>query len=113
MKSITLKIVKENVSGRDVFFSYYELLKSVINNPVQGGFSVDEMQQRIRLLSKLKQHKSQFDIKETEFNDSMLTRTAVLEIEDADYEKLKQLVNDMRWGVVAEAIVEFSQEFKK
>ena len=113
MKSINLKIKKENIGGRDMFFSFYELLKSVINNPVQGGFSVEEMQQRIRLMNKVKEHQADFDIKESEFNDSMLNRTAVLELEDADYEKLKQLVNDMRWGVVAESIVEFSEEFKK
>lgn len=112
MKSINLKIKKENIQGRDMFFSYYELLKSVINNPVQGGFTVDEMQQRIRLMNKVKEYQADFDIKETEFNDSMLSKTAILELEDADYEKLKQLVKEMRWGVVAESLIEFSDEFK-
>lgn len=112
MKSINLKIKKENIQGRDIFFSYYELLKSVINNPVKEGFSVEEMQQRIRLMNKVKEHQVEFDIKEGEFNDSMLGRTAVLELEDADYEKLKQLINDMRWAIVSESIIEFSEEFK-
>jgi len=113
MKSINLKIKKENIQGRDMFFSYYELLKSVINNPVRDGFSVEEMQQRIRLMNKIKEHHLMFDIKEGEFNDSMLDRTAVLELEDADYDKLKQLVSAMRWGLVAESIIEFSEEFNK
>jgi len=54
-----------------------------------------------------------FDIKPEEFKDSMLERKAVLELEDSDYFKLKELFKEMKWGVVSKTIVELSNELDK
>jgi hypothetical protein len=113
MKSIQLKVTKEFLSGRDQFLTTYDLLKSSINNPSQQGFSVDEMMKRLRLLDKVDEHKFLFDIKSEDFNDSMLDRTSLLELEDSDFIKLKELFKEMKWGVVSKTIVELSKELDK
>ena len=113
MKSIELKVAKENLGGRETFLTTYDLLKSAINNPSQSGFSVDEMMKRLRLLEKVDAHRELFDIKPEEFKDSMLERKAVLELEDSDYAKLKELFKEMKWGVVSKTIVELSNELDK
>ena len=113
MKSIELKVAKENISGRDTFLTTYDLLKSAINNPTQGGFNVDEMTKRLRLLNEVDKHKSTFEIEEGKFDDSLLERKAILELEDADYTKLKELFKEMKWGVVSKTIIEIHNEFDK
>jgi hypothetical protein len=113
MKSIKLKVAKESIQGRDTFLTTYDLLKSAINNPSQSGFSVDEMMKRLRLLEKVDAHKDLFDIKPEQFNDSMLEREAELELEDSDFSKLKELFNEMKWGVVSKSIIEIHKEFNK
>ena len=113
MKSIKLKVAKESIQGRDTFLTTYDLLKSAINNPSKEGFSVDEMMKRMRLLEKVDAHKDLFDIKPEQFNDSMLEREVELQLEDSDFSKLKELFNEMKWGVVSKTIVELSKEFDK
>jgi hypothetical protein len=113
MKSIELKVAKENISGRDTFLTTYDLLKSAINNPTQGGFNVDEMIKRLRLLNEVDKHKDLFEITEGKFDDAMLERKATLELEDADFTKLKELFKEMKWGVVSKTIIEIHNEFDK
>ena len=113
MKSIELKVAKENIGGRETFLTTYDLLKSAINNPTQGGFNVDEMIKRLRLLNEVDKHKELFDIKPEDFKDEMLDKKATLELEDADYTKLKELFKEMKWGVVSKTIVDLHTEFEK
>jgi hypothetical protein len=113
MKSIELVVAKENIGGRDTFLTTYDLLKSAINNPTQGGFNVDEMIKRLRLLGEVEKHKELFDIKPEDFKDELLERKATLELEDADFAKLKELFKEMKWGVVSSTIVELSKQLDK
>jgi len=113
MKSIELVVAKENIGGRDTFLTTYDLLKSAINNPTQGGFNVDEMIKRLRLLGEVEKHKELFDIKPEDFKDELLERKATLELEDADFTKLKELFKEMKWGVVSSTIVELSKQLDK
>jgi hypothetical protein len=113
MKSIELVVAKENIGGRDTFLTTYDLLKSAINNPTQGGFNVDEMIKRLRLLGEVEKHKELFDIKPEYFKDELLERKATLELEDADFTKLKELFKEMKWGVVSSTIVELSKQLDK
>lgn len=113
MKSIELVVAKENIGGRDTFLTTYDLLKSAINNPTQGGFNVDEMIKRLRLLGEVEKHKELFDIKPEDYKDEMLDRKATLELEDADFTKLKELFKEMKWGVVSSTIVELSKQLDK
>jgi hypothetical protein len=113
MKSIKLKVSKEFIQGRDTFLTTYDLLKSAINNPTQNGFTVEEMMQRLRLLDKVDAHKSIFEIKAEDYNESILQRTATLELEDSDFNKLNELFKEMKWGIVSKTIIELSEEFNK
>ena len=113
MKSIELVVAKENIGGRDTFLTTYDLLKSAINNPTQGGFNVDEMIKRLRLLGEVEKHKDLFDIKPEDFKDELLERKANLELEDADFSKLKELFKEMKWGVVSKTIIDLSNQLDK
>ena len=113
MKSIELKVANENIGGRDTFLTTYDLLKSAINSPTKEGCSVDEMIKRVRLLGEVDKHKAMFEIEEGKFDDTLLERKATLELEDADYTKLKELFKEMKWGVVSKTIIEIHNEFDK
>ena len=117
MKSIELSVTKELLPSKngmqETFLTTYDLLKSAINNPTQGGFNVDEMIKRLRLLVEVEKHKDLFDIKLEEFKDEVLERKATLELEDADFTKLKELFKEMKWGVVSKTIVDLSNQFDK
>jgi hypothetical protein len=117
MKSIELSVTKELLPSKngmqETFLTTYDLLKSAINNPTQGGFNVDEMIKRLRLLGEVEKHKDLFDIKIEEFKDEVLERKATLELEDADFTKLKELFKEMKWGVVSKTIVDLSNQFDK
>ena len=117
MKSIELSVTKELLPSKngiqETFLTTYDLLKSAINNPTQGGFNVDEMIKRLRLLAEVDKHKDLFDIKIEEFKDEVLERKATLELEDADFTKLKELFKEMKWGVVSKTIVDLSNQFDK
>jgi hypothetical protein len=113
MKSIELVVAKENIGGRDTFLTTYDLLKSAINNPTQGGFNVDEMIKRLRLLGEVEKHKDLFEINPEDFKDDFLDRKATLELEDADFTKLKELFKEMKWGVVSKTIVDLSNQLDK
>jgi transcriptional regulator len=113
MKSIELKVAKENIGGRDTFLTTYDLLKSAINSSTKEGFNVDEMTKRLRLLNEVDKHKDLFEITDGKFDDAMLERKATLELEDADYTKLKELFKEMKWGVVSKTIIEIHNEFEK
>lgn len=108
MKTIKLKVYKEEIGGRPTFLTTYDLLKTAVNNPPQGGFSVEDMKNRLRLLNVLDKHKSEFDIKDGQFKDEMLNIEADMDIEDADFTKLKSLFDEMKWGAVSTAILEIS-----
>jgi hypothetical protein len=40
----------------------------------------------------------------------MLEKKATLELEDADFAKLKELFKEMKWGVVSKTIVDLQAE---
>ena len=117
MKSIELVVAKELLPSKngmqETFLTTYDLLKSAINNPTQGGFNVDEMIKRLRLLGEVEKHKDLFEIKSEDFNDEFLERKATLELEDADFTKLKELLKEMKWGVVSKTIVDLSNQLDK
>ena len=110
MKTLTLRFGKENVNGQDTFFSTATLLKIAINGTQKdSGISVSEMSKRIKLLDILNQH-PEFDVNEGEFTDNLLNLNKVLEIEDSDYEKIKELFSEVRWKIVCKFIVNLSEE---
>jgi hypothetical protein len=111
MRELKLKVIKENVSGADIYLSTYSLLKAVVDNPPKEGFTVDEMVKRLRLSNGLNEFKDKFEVKE--FTDEHLSLKATFKIEDADFAKLKELFNEMKWAVSSTTIIELSKELNK
>ena len=113
MKSLELKFGKEKIQGRDTFFSTAELLKVAINNIArEGGLTVKEMSTRLRLLKVIDNH-PEFLIDEKDYSDSLLTVKKTIDIEDADFSKLKDLFGEVKWGVVSEFIIELDNDLSK
>jgi len=74
--------------------SYGELLLACVNNVPKDGFTVEEMQERGRIVDAVKTAKD-----------------GKIKLEDADYERALVLVNFMRWAVMDDEIVNFSKDF--
>lgn len=97
MKRIALRIVPDNrfPPGSADFDAnvivYAEVVRQVIRRPLdqQKGADIEEMRKGIRIL------------------DQLDKSTTVLELEDADYEHLKQKTNAMPWAFVDKRILEF------
>jgi hypothetical protein len=114
MKKIELKVSKEEINGQKMVFTTYDLLVVAINKPVEGGFNVEEMRKRIRLLNELDKHKDLFKGTEKIKPEDSVEKfpKANFELEDADYDNLKELVHGTKWGLVSRTILELCEEFK-
>jgi hypothetical protein len=112
MKCINLCVKKENIQGKDTLFTTYELLKIAINNTQEGGFTIDEMMKRIRILNKLEEYAPIFQIEQDKINDDYLLKHELLELEDADFLKLKELFKQVKWGVFAKFIIDLYNEIE-
>lgn len=103
MKTIELKKVSEklivNNAQVETEIKTIDLLKVAINAPAQGGYSVSEMSQRLRLFDAVDQAEKNNDGK--------------VAFEDSDFEALKKLVKDTKWSVVSRSVVDFVNEFDK
>lgn len=89
MKYIPLRTVEASESGTAI--SYGDAIRTVIRQPLdqQRGVNIEEMRRGIHILDKLDASKD------------------VLELEDADYEHLKQKIEAMAWGMVDRNILDF------
>jgi len=118
MKTVKLTIAKEYVAqaGGEVILSTYELLKMVINYPKEGGYKVEEMMERLRVLNIVETKKNAFKIDEKkkieDYPKEFFDTTESIKLEDADYDKLKEWVKNMKWGIMANFIVKFHDQFK-
>lgn len=117
MKKLTLKIGKEKVNGNELFFTTLGLLKTALNHVVinanagNSGLTVEEMATRLKIMTVLEEHK-EMDVAEGELNDAHLIMIKDIQLEDADFNKLKELFNAVRWGVVSQFIVDTANQFK-
>jgi hypothetical protein len=81
----------ELVIEKDKQATYADLLKICVNWAApEGGFTVEQMKERIRLS----------DVIEAWWNE--------LDFEDSDYTNLIQLVKETKWAIVNKEIIEFS-----
>ena len=101
MKTIELKSVKEKVTlgGREMEIDIIstDLLKTAINSPAQGGYSVSDMMLRVKLLALVE--------------DAVKYKNTNIEFEDADFKQLGKLVWNTKWSIVSKTIIEFCQLF--
>ncbi len=68
---------------------YSDLITICMRNPPQGGYDVEEMRKRIKVM------------------DTLDKGGKTLEFEDADFECVKQCVKNMRWASIHKEILEF------
>lgn len=68
---------------------YSGLITVCVQNPPQGGYDVDEMRKRIKII------------------DIIEKGGTALVFEDADFDCLKQCVNSMRWAYMHKEILNF------
>jgi hypothetical protein len=102
MKIIKLSKGKETISlgaqnDVDLEYSTVDYIKAVINNRPQDGFSVEEIRKRFRVIDTV---------------EKLEEGAEELQLEDQDFEVLKQCVNQFKWGVMANSILEFADQFK-
>lgn len=81
--------IVQNVDGSIKPLTYTDLLKICLNNPPQGGFSVTEMRQRLKII------------------DSLETANGKIKLEDADYVLTSTCVKDFKWAQMHKDILEF------
>ncbi len=101
MKTIELKNVTEKltIGGReqDLEITTIDLLKTAINSPVQGGYSVSDMLTRIKLLELI--------------GKAEVNKDTTVQFEDVDFTYLGKVVKETKWAVLSKTILEFVQLF--
>ena len=95
MRQLELKTTEINNSSDVGKVTYDDLVKSVVNYSAARDerFPVEEMRHRTRILNAL-----------AKAND------AVLLLEDADADKLKSCVKEMRWPAIHDDLLEFTDD---
>ena len=106
MKTIKLKANKETINDQETIFSTYHLLKMAINHPSEKGFDVDEMMQRLKIMSVLDAHKEAFK----ELKEDNLNVEIEVSFEDADFKKLQDIYKQMKWAVISQTIVDLKKQ---
>ena len=91
-KSFSIK----SPNGQEIPVNYFDLARQSVNNPPQQGFTPKDMRDRMRILVVLDNAKED-----------------VANIEDADVEVLKKCVNEMRWAILSQGIVDFCDKVDK
>jgi hypothetical protein len=89
MRHIPLRTIQATPESAPLV--YADAIRQVIRQPLdpQRGVSIEEMRRGIRILDKLD------------------AAGATLDLEDADWEHLKQKVEGMSWGMVDRHLLEF------
>ena len=75
--------------------TYSDLAIAVTNQESPKGFSVTDMKKRFRIIEALESSKKD------------------IELEDEDFNNLKTLVNDMKWGMPHKDIVAFTDDINE
>lgn len=120
MKTIKLRVGKEEIfldqMKQPVILKTVDLLTNVINQPKEGGLSVSEMMQRLRILSLIETQRKMFELPTEmllkDIPEEYYKKTAQIKIEDEDYRVLSELVKNFRWGLIANFIVSFVNSFE-
>jgi len=94
MKSIINKQTSiQGAAESDEKVGYFELCKSCLNVPAEGGFDVITMSARLKVIDKL--HGEE------------------VSLEDAEYNTLRECVESMKWAIIHKDLVEFVEYIKE
>lgn len=93
MKTLDIKKIDISFEETGSKGTYKELINMVLNSPPgQNGFSFDDLKNRQRI------------------EDALEKSNGKLELEDSDYENLKQYTNSTRWPFRHKDILKFCQD---
>lgn len=96
MKTIENKttslVLKADDKGQPVFATYADLVSIVINFPVQGGFTITQIKQRLTILAACE------------------VVGEVILLEDIDLTLVRTLVTEFKWTQVNKDIVNFNDD---
>ena len=98
MRSVNNKFATLQINGEAKTLTVADLLKEAVNVVPEKGFTVSDIQSRLKVLSVINTAK--------ENNDTALS------FEDADFKIACDCVAAMRWAVLDPFIIEFSEMFK-
>ena len=90
LKNEVYDIKDRDKDWKEINLQTDDLCKICLNTPKEGGFTPEEMRWRIKLLEL-------FSKKEKEY-----------QVEDADIQELKNSVSSMKWAIVHQDIVKFT-----
>lgn len=90
MKKLTNKQTTLKLNDKEA--KYSDLIKICINAPVQGGFNLQQIKQRLRIL----------DVLEKEPEE--------LKFEDNDASNLEEIVSEFKWATVHKDVVQFVED---
>lgn len=104
MQTIQLKTTQESVNDprtgklHEFELTTKELIKTALNNSSspQGGFPIDDMMIRLKILTKLELIKPE---------------DTVFELEDSDFNKLGEYAKAVNWGFVSQTFPDFVNQF--
>jgi len=100
MKEIENKKTSIKNSGADMkekpFVEYADFIKASINSVVKGGFSIDDIRKRTRILDAVENQKE-----------------GKIILEDADLVTLKGCIKVMKWAFVHKDIIKFVDDIEK
>lgn len=101
MKSIQLQELKDNVDingvNTEINLKTTELLKICINSPSEGGYNISDLMIRLKLLDLV--------------DKADKKKAKTIEFEDADFNKLSEIVMSTKWNILSKKILEFVQLF--
>lgn len=90
---IPIKVHETLKANKDRHLSTLDLIRSVLEQRPQDGFSVDEMRKRIKILDKL---------------EDSGEGSSVIEFDDQEFALISQLAKSFKWGMLDKFIVEFA-----
>lgn len=97
MKNIPLKTVEVPIDGQPKKLSYKAQLIEILRTPsASNGADYDEVRRSIRILDKLDE-----------------TKGDTLQLEDADFEYMKQRVLNARWPLIDKYVMAFVEDVTK
>lgn len=101
MKTLQLTKKKEDVvvNGQtlNLEISTIDLLKLVINAPVQGGYDVAGMLKRVKLLDKVEQAEKD--------------KVEAIDLDEKEYQSFVEFASNAKWTIVSREIAEFLNFF--
>lgn len=113
MKSVKLIVTKEKVRGINTLIPSTNFIRDAVNQPAaqSGGFNVEEMQKRIRILNAVeKVEKEFFTFKDGGLDEEevqgILSIEATLELEDADMKNLNEIMKSARFAIVCQHVID-------